>query len=224
MLILSRRQWQKHVAAKPRALTGAEVRSQQPQDADLTCPICRKLVWEAVRTPCCNGAFCEECITTHLLEHDFECPACESRVASLDSLKPDDELRQKVKGYVDGEIERSKREEDEAVKEGRMEKSPEDEEPVCQMLNGIVEFTLTDGANQAEEGAIKPDEGAGGGKPDGDADSDKPSAPALDPAKMQEMLNPQTMQIYLAQVSDVPLSPRLGSARLGSSQLFARCC
>jgi hypothetical protein len=29
----------------------------------------------------------------------------------------------------------------------------------------------------------------------------KPTAPALDPAKMQEMLNPQTMQLYLAQVS-----------------------
>lgn len=32
-------------------------------------------------------------------------------MASLNKLKPDEELREKVKGYVDGEIERSKKEE-----------------------------------------------------------------------------------------------------------------
>jgi protein MPE1 len=110
---MTRRQWKKEAAAKPRTLTGAEVRDQEPLDAALTCAICKKLVWEAVRTPCCDSAFCEECITTRLVEHAFECPVCESKVASLDKLRPDEELREKVKGYVDGEIERSKKEEKE---------------------------------------------------------------------------------------------------------------
>ena len=107
------RRWQQEVAAKPRTLTGQEVRDQEMADGELRCPICKKLVWEAVRTPCCSTAYCEECITTHLVEHDFECPSCESKVPSLGKLAPDMDLREKVKGYVDGEIERSKKEEEE---------------------------------------------------------------------------------------------------------------
>lgn len=110
------RQWQKHAAAKPRALTGADVRDQEPVDAELTCGICKKLVWEAVRVPCCDQAYCEECIQSYLLEHDFECPACESKITSFDKLKPDEELRERAKGYVDGEVERSKKEGEEAEK------------------------------------------------------------------------------------------------------------
>ena len=115
------------MAAKPRALTNQDVRDQQPLDTSLTCPICKKLVWEAVRTPCCSTAFCEECITTHLVDHSFECPVCESKVPSLDKLQPDQELRDRVRGYVDGEIERSKEQEAEA---GEAEKEG-DEVKVC---------------------------------------------------------------------------------------------
>ena len=79
--------------------------------------------------PCCDTAFCEECITTHLVEHAFECPSCESKIASLDKLKPDEELRERVKGYVDGEIERSKEEEQESrEKEGENAAAEEGEE------------------------------------------------------------------------------------------------
>lgn len=112
-----RRQWKKEAAARPRTLTGAEVRDQEPLDPELTCKICKKLVWEAVRTPCCSSAFCEECITTKLVENSFECPVCESKVASLAKLAPDMELRERVKGYVSGEIERSKKEEKEEKEE-----------------------------------------------------------------------------------------------------------
>jgi protein MPE1 len=33
------------------------------------------------------------------VEHDFECPQCESKVASLDRLKADEEMRERVKEY-----------------------------------------------------------------------------------------------------------------------------
>ncbi|XAO21566.1 hypothetical protein I312_100319 [Cryptococcus bacillisporus CA1280] len=102
------RQWQKQAAVKPRALTGADVRDQQPLEADLICPLCKKLVWEAVRTPCCNTAFCEECIQTYLVDHDFECPHCESKVPSLDRLKPDEDLRKRSRIYVDHELQKNK--------------------------------------------------------------------------------------------------------------------
>lgn len=102
------RQWQKQAAVKPRALTGADVRDQEPLEADLTCPLCKKLVWEAVRTPCCNTAFCEECVQTYLVDHDFECPHCESKVPSLDRLKPDEDLRKRSRIYVDHELQKNK--------------------------------------------------------------------------------------------------------------------
>ena len=108
-LTFDRRAWQKQAAAKPRTLTGADVRDQQPLDTALTCPICKKLVWEAMRMPCCDTTHCEECIQSYLLEHAFECPSCESKVSSLDRLTEDVELRAKVKAYVEEEIERSRK-------------------------------------------------------------------------------------------------------------------
>lgn len=119
--VADQRAWQKQAATKPRALTGADVREQEPLDSELTCPLCKKLVWEAVRVPCCSTAFCEECISTHLLEHDFECPSCESKIASLDKLQPDEELRERVKAYVSGELEKNKKEvKEEEVSERRI--------------------------------------------------------------------------------------------------------
>jgi hypothetical protein len=68
---------------------------------------------EATRTPCCHTAYCEDCINSHLLEHDFVCPSCESKIASLDKLEPDEDLRERAKAYREGE--KGKGEEEEKV-------------------------------------------------------------------------------------------------------------
>lgn len=94
-------------------MTTAEVRDTQPHDPELACPICKKLIWEAVKTPCCSTSFCEECIQGHLLEHEFVCESCESKIGSLEELVVDEELRERVGKYIEGEIERSKREKEE---------------------------------------------------------------------------------------------------------------
>lgn len=119
-------------------MTLAEVRDTQPHDPELACPICKKLIWEAVKTPCCSTSFCEECIQGHLLEHEFVCESCESKIGSLEELVEDSELRERVGKYVQGEIERSKREkaeEDEAAgitpgdgQEGKKEGDEKDED------------------------------------------------------------------------------------------------
>ncbi|WVQ83104.1 hypothetical protein IAT38_005242 [Cryptococcus sp. DSM 104549] len=182
------RQWQKQAAVKPRgALTGADVRDQQPLDAELTCPICKKLVWDAVRTPCCSTAYCEECIETYLVDHDFECPNCESKVPSLDKLKVDEELRTRAKTYVSTELERNKEGEEEGeekVKEEgeRAEKTPEQEE-------GAV--------NDPRPAAPKPKPnqimGANG----------QPINP--------ELINPQMLQTYLTGAKKMLLNPGLSA-------------
>jgi hypothetical protein len=47
------------------------------------------------------------------MDHEFVCESCESKVGSLEELVPDEELREKVGEYIEGEIVRSKREKEE---------------------------------------------------------------------------------------------------------------
>ena len=89
------------------------MREQQTlSDSTLACPICSKLFREAVKNPCCGALHCEECIQTHLLEHDFDCPSCHNKIASLDKLLPDKPMRARVKAYVDKALAESKAEAD----------------------------------------------------------------------------------------------------------------
>jgi len=76
------------------------------------CPIDNRILRDAVKAPCCGTAYCEDCIQTHLLEKDFICPYCGSKVASLDKLAIDWPMRRKVADYISREIEASQREED----------------------------------------------------------------------------------------------------------------
>lgn len=76
----------------------------------MACPIDNRLFRDAVKTPCCEKAYCEECIQTHLLEHDFVCPNCQKKIASLDKLMINKPLRTKVGDYIDKAIEESRKE------------------------------------------------------------------------------------------------------------------
>ncbi|KAF9006136.1 DWNN domain-containing protein [Cyathus striatus] len=101
--------WQKQVS-RPKGLTAAEVRERAPSDSSLACPIDNKLFRDAVKTPCCGTAYCEECIQTHLLERDFVCPSCAKKIASLDKLLVDKPMRTKVADYIEKAMEESRKE------------------------------------------------------------------------------------------------------------------
>ena len=104
--------------AKHKGLSEAEIRERRPTDPVLTCPIDNKLFKLAVKTPCCGTVYCEDCINNHLLERDFVCPSCGSKIQSLGKLVVDKPTRTKVNDYIDREIEKSKHDvEDEAQKE-----------------------------------------------------------------------------------------------------------
>ncbi|CDW97748.1 hypothetical protein [Sporisorium scitamineum] len=101
--------WRKNrVRTKP--LTQSDVYQSAPTDTSLACPLCSKLLRDAVVTPCCKTKYCEECIQTHLLEHEFTCAECDKRIADLEQLQPDQETRKKVKEYVKETIEQSEKE------------------------------------------------------------------------------------------------------------------
>ncbi|EJD47924.1 DWNN-domain-containing protein [Auricularia subglabra TFB-10046 SS5] len=92
--------WQKQTT-RTKTLTEADIRAKPPLDASLACSLCSRLFREAVKTPCCGAVYCEECIQTHLLEHDFECPACHSKIPSLDKLIPEKASRARVQAHID---------------------------------------------------------------------------------------------------------------------------
>ena len=75
----------------------------QKPPPELICGICKELLKEAVLMPCCDTAYCDECICNHLLEH--ACPSCEDEGTRPEMLKPNRYLRSKCKefdinGYV----------------------------------------------------------------------------------------------------------------------------
>ncbi|KAL1747646.1 DWNN domain-containing protein [Schizophyllum fasciatum] len=112
--------WQKQVQ-RPKGLTEAEVRERPPSDASLACPIDGQLFRDAVKTPCCGTAYCEECIQTHLLERDFLCPGCGKKIPSLDKLVVDKPARARVWEYIERTIEESKKGEGEEGGENQEE-------------------------------------------------------------------------------------------------------
>lgn len=103
---MHRASWEKQ-RARAAPLTASDIREKPPQDPTLACPICSKLLRDAVKTPCCSKTYDEECIQTHLLESDFVCPSCHSKVASLDKVTPDHNARERVRKYIDDEIAKS---------------------------------------------------------------------------------------------------------------------
>lgn len=107
---ISRAAWEKQ-KTRSKGLTESEIRDRQPSDPSLACPLCAKLIRDAVKTPCCSTSFCEECIHTHLLDHEFTCPNCGSRIATLDRLILDKEMRVRVREYIDRTLEESRRNE-----------------------------------------------------------------------------------------------------------------
>ncbi|KAN0138571.1 DWNN domain containing protein [Lactarius tabidus] len=103
--------WQRQTT-KSKSLSEAEVRERSSKDPAIVCSIDNKIFRDAVKTPCCGAAYCEDCIQTYLLEKDFICPNCSTKVASLDKLAIDKPTRTKVADYITREIEASQREEE----------------------------------------------------------------------------------------------------------------
>lgn len=117
-LLICSAAWERQQKAKAKGLTEAEVKDRPPRDPSLACPQCDKLLRDAVKTPCCQKDYCEECIHTHLLEGSFECPNCKSKIPSLDKLRIDSETRAKVREYVRNTVEESRRAAEQSVEVG----------------------------------------------------------------------------------------------------------
>ncbi|KAL7005028.1 Protein mpe1 [Cystobasidiomycetes sp. EMM_F5] len=99
--------WEKHRAVVAN-LTENDIQNMAPTDPDLTCPLCNRLLRDAVKTPCCSTSYCEECIHNYLSENDFVCPQCESKIKSLKNLVRDEDRRARAKQYLEDTLKASK--------------------------------------------------------------------------------------------------------------------
>lgn len=65
---------------------------------EMNCPLCRKLMTDAVLIPCCGRSYCDDCIRNYLLENRFVCPEpdCKQTDVSPDNLIPNRSLRKVV--------------------------------------------------------------------------------------------------------------------------------
>lgn len=81
--------------AKKKVQTG----DKEIQELGLECPIDKRLFVDPVKTPCCGKTYCHECIENALLDNDLECPGCHTANVSLEALKPDEEIKNKIEEY-----------------------------------------------------------------------------------------------------------------------------
>ncbi|GAA6063891.1 hypothetical protein JCM10212_001373 [Sporobolomyces blumeae] len=174
--------------ARTANLSASDVQNLAPTDPDLTCPICSKLLRDAVLTPCCSTSFCEECVSNALIDNDMMCPECESRVKSLEKLKDDEGRRERAKKYVDEMVEASK----EAAEQEKAERAKEEE----RRKKEEEKERAKEGETPAATGEVKTE--GDGVKKEGEADvgssdvkTEKDEQEELFPAKPQEILNPR---------------------------------
>lgn len=172
--------WEKARASR-KPLTRSDIFSSVPTDASLACPLCSKLLKSAVRTPCCSTLYCEECIQTHLIEHEFQCAECERRIADLTKLKADDQTREAVRAYVDAELAKSERERGEGI-------APITAPPPAEPKSEAAAVKTEPGAGTAASGAkhslpARPTDVVGGANDDAAAPAEE-AAPQARPAPM----------------------------------------
>jgi E3 ubiquitin-protein ligase RBBP6 len=91
--------WIKYAKKRQNAGHG-DINEKTNVPSELKCAICMRLMVDAVKVPCCQANFCDDCIRTSLVENEdptmrFRCPVC--RVDQFpDNLLDNKEIRQKV--------------------------------------------------------------------------------------------------------------------------------
>lgn len=75
-------------------------------DVELLDPITGKVMKDPVTTPCCGKNYSRDTIEDILLEKDLVCPNCSKPDLYLDTLKPNDDLKQKIDELLEQEREK----------------------------------------------------------------------------------------------------------------------
>ena len=90
----------KSVAAQQEAARG----SKELQERGLECPIDKRMFVDPTKTPCCQTTYCNECITTALLDDGLQCPNCGKDGVLIDDLYPDELAVSKIRDYKEEKL------------------------------------------------------------------------------------------------------------------------
>lgn len=69
-------------------------------DDHLACPLCKRLMNDAVLIPCCQESACDECVRSALIDHNLVCPLCSTPNMSPERLLPNKKLRKSVDEFL----------------------------------------------------------------------------------------------------------------------------
>jgi protein MPE1 len=81
-------------------VTAGSVREHADAPNELKCNVCNGILRDAMSTPCCDLAGCEECLTKALRDNNMACPHCKANDQSIDMLVPNYRLRDAVDQYL----------------------------------------------------------------------------------------------------------------------------
>lgn len=96
------KEWQRHqerVKASVAAQEKVKRSDEERKSRGLECPIDQRLFVDPVTTPCCQKTYCNECISTALIDSDLTCPGCSTENVTLEELVTDEETQQRVKAF-----------------------------------------------------------------------------------------------------------------------------
>jgi len=79
-------------------VVSSDSHSAKEVPAALQCPMCKKLLNDAVVIPCCGTSYCDECIRNYLIDNDFSCHSCKEKT-SPDNIIPNKSLRKAVENF-----------------------------------------------------------------------------------------------------------------------------
>ncbi|GLE06685.1 hypothetical protein PINS_up016079 [Pythium insidiosum] len=66
----------------------------------LACPLCKRLMNDAVLIPCCQESACEECLRSALIDRKLTCPLCSAPNMSPEKLLPNKVTRTRVEEFL----------------------------------------------------------------------------------------------------------------------------
>jgi hypothetical protein len=74
-----------------------------PIPEEMKCPICSKLINDAVLILCCQTSFCDNCIRNELIETGV-CPKCKKEDMLCDDLVPNPALRKSIQNHIRAQL------------------------------------------------------------------------------------------------------------------------
>lgn len=152
--------WEKYQAkakSSAAAAKGEAAEEKELRDRGLECPADKRMFIEPMKTPCCGKTYCNDCITNALIESDFVCPACKAEGVLIDDLKPDDEVTEKMKEYLEEKEKEAPKSPSPAPEASAAAPDTQTEDPSATPNTGAANEGVEKASQSPKNGSVTPD-------------------------------------------------------------------